>query len=312
MPKQTDISLCEVTSSTDPIRLRTPIKFGGRVMTEIVLLNVTMEAETRDGRRGRGFGSMPMGNVWAWPSQQVSAERTLAAMIELGQRLASDANHHLGIGHPLEITHDLSQSFDTVAAEVTRAAGLAEPMVRLAQLVAASPLEAAIYDAYGKALGQNSYNLLGPEFVGHDLSTYLSTDFAGEYLDRYTLREPKPQMPLYHLIGALDPLSKTDLSTPIGDGLPETLSEWIAFNGLTHLKIKLAGDDLHWDVDRVISVERVAAEAQAARLHGMALFSRFQRKVCERRVRARFPGEGRRTFARSPRAAPVHRTANAS
>lgn len=265
MPKQTDISLCEVTSSTDPIRLRTPIKFGGRVMTEIVLLNVTMEAETRDGRRGRGFGSMPMGNVWAWPSQQVSAERTLAAMIELGQRLASDANHHLGIGHPLEITHDLSQSFDTIAAEVTRAAGLAEPMVRLAQLVAASPLEAAIYDAYGKALGQNSYNLLGPEFVGHDLSTYLSTDFAGEYLDRYTLREPKPQMPLYHLIGALDPLSKTDLSTPIGDGLPETLSEWIAFNGLTHLKIKLAGDDLHWDVDRVISVERVAAEAQAVR-----------------------------------------------
>ena len=60
-------------------------------------------------------------------------------------------------------------------------------MPRLAQLVAASPLEAAIHDAYGKALGQNSYNLLGPEFVSADLAHYLSPDFAGEYLDRYTL-----------------------------------------------------------------------------------------------------------------------------
>ena len=31
------------------------------------------------------------------------------------------------------------------------------------------------------------------------------------------------------------------------------------------MKIKLAGDDLPWDVDRVLSVERVAAEAQATR-----------------------------------------------
>ena len=46
-------------------------------------------------------------------------------------------------------------------------------MPRLAQLVAASPLEAAIHDAYGKALGQNSYNLLGPEFVNRDLAAYL-------------------------------------------------------------------------------------------------------------------------------------------
>ena len=48
------------------------------------------------------------------------------------------------------------------------AANLSEPLPRLAELVAASPLEAAIYDGYGKALGQNAYNLLGPEYVGAD------------------------------------------------------------------------------------------------------------------------------------------------
>jgi hypothetical protein len=71
---------------------------------------------------------------------------------------------------------------------VVDALEISEPMPPLAQLVAASPLEAAIHDAYGKTLGANSYNLLGPEFVHHDLSHYLTPEFAGEYLDRYTLR----------------------------------------------------------------------------------------------------------------------------
>ena len=47
--------------------------------------------------------------------------------------------------------------------------------------------------------------------------------------------------------------------------MPETLPEWIAADGLTHLKIKLNGDNLEWDVDRVVAIERTAAEAQAAR-----------------------------------------------
>jgi L-alanine-DL-glutamate epimerase-like enolase superfamily enzyme len=126
-------------------------------------------------------------------------------------------------------------------------------------------LEAAIHDAYGKAHGQNAYNLLGPDWVSADLSHYLSADFAGETLERYTLRQPKPRMPLYHLVGALDPLTKADVQTPVGDGLPETLGEWIAADGLTHLKIKLAGDNLPWDVDRVLAVEAAAAPAQRAR-----------------------------------------------
>lgn len=265
MSKPTDISLREVTSNTENIQFRVPLKFGGRVLDAFTLVNVTAEVETRDGRRGRGFGSMPMANVWAWPSSQVSGDQAKKAMIELGQRLASQSNQYAGAGHPLEITHDLSQSYQSAADEITRAAELAERMPRLAQLVCASPLEAAIHDAYGKALGQNAYNVLGREFVARDLASYLTAEFAGEYLDRYTLREPKPTMPLYHLIGGLDPLTDADVPKRVDDGLPETLSEWIAFNGLTHMKIKLLGDNLKWDVDRTLAVERVAVEAQAAR-----------------------------------------------
>lgn len=265
MPKTTDIRLVEVTSGTQRFRYRAPMKFAGRVVTDAVLLDVRATVETRDGRRGTGLGSMPMSNVWAWPAGTTGGDDALKAMILLGERLVQEAGNYHGSGHPLEITHELAGAHARASADVQRELALGEPMPRLAVLVAASPLAAAIHDAYGKALGANSYNLLGSEYVNRDLTAYLTDEFRGEYLDRYTLREPKARMPLYHLVGALDPLTDADLPKRADDGLPETLPEWIAANGLTHLKIKLNGDDLAWDVDRVAAVERVAAAAQQAR-----------------------------------------------
>ncbi len=241
------------------------MKFGGRVVEDATLLNVEVKVETRDGRQGRGFGSMPMGNAWAWPSQAVPGAQTLEAMTTLGERLAEQARQYQDFGHPLDITHELARQHEGGATQVVQALGLAESMPRLAQLVAASSLEAALHDAYGKTLGQNSYNLLGRDYVNYDLSHHLTPEFAGEYLDQYTLREPKARMPLYHLVGALDPLFDADLPTRLHDGLPETLGEWILADGLTHLKIKLSGDDLPWDVARVARVDQAAVAAQAQR-----------------------------------------------
>lgn len=265
MPKPTDVCLKEVACATNRIDYRVPIKFGGRVVIDVTLFDVQVTVETRDGRRATGSGSMPMGNAWAWPSAHLSGEQTLRAMVQLASRLAESAQDYPHAGHPLEITHLMAPSYAVVADEVTGALHLSEPMPRLAQLVAASPLEAAIHDAYGKALGTNSYNLLSAEFCNADLASYLTGEFAGEHLDRYTLRTPKPRIPLYHLVGALDPLTDGDMTQRVHDGLPETLSEWIAADGLTHLKIKLAGDDLDWDVERVVRVNREAELAQARR-----------------------------------------------
>ncbi|MGE0608935.1 MAG: hypothetical protein AB7O62_17700, partial [Pirellulales bacterium] len=265
MSRSSDIRILEVSTGTERISFRAPIKFGGRVVTSAIVLNVNVTVETRGGQQGQGCGSMPIGNVWAWPSQSVSAEQSEAAMLEFGLRCAKQAGQYAEQGHPLDITHDLSAAHQQTAADVAEAAGLAEPPPRLAQMVAASPVEAALHDAFGRALGQNSYNLLGREYVHRDLSHYLNADFNGEYLDQYTLRDPKPRMPLYHLVGALDPLSDDEVAKPIEDGLPETLGDWIRFNGLTHLKFKLNGDDLDWDVQRVVAVEDVSAQAQFRR-----------------------------------------------
>ncbi len=262
MTKSTDIYIRHVSTDTQQIDYRTPIKFGGRIVNDVVLLNVCVEVETRDGRRGVGRGSMTMGNVWAWPTSALTGEQTLEAMIAMGHRIAAGAREFVDAGHPLEITHDLAQTYDAVASEITSSLGMRDKMPRLAQMVAASPLESALHDAMGNVLNQNAYNVLGAEFTNRDLGDYLNGDFSGEYLDRYTLRTPKRQMPLYHLVGALDALSELDAAARLNDGLPETLGEWIEADRLTHLKIKLAGDDMRWDIQRVLEVERVSAQTQ--------------------------------------------------
>jgi len=240
------------------------MKFGGRVVRDVVLLDVTVKVQSRSGKTGTGFGSMTMGNIWAWSGGKTDPADALDAMIRFGKEVVREAGNFCEFGHPLELTYDFAKQYETIAGNIM-ASSAPEPMPRLAQLVAASPFEAAMFDAYGKMLNENAYNLLSEEFCNRDLSHYLGNDFKGEYLNQYTLRQPKDRMPLYHLVGALDPLTDADVSKPLCDGLPEHFGQWIHYNGLTHFKIKLNGDDLNWDVERVIAIDRVAEEEQTRR-----------------------------------------------
>ncbi len=261
MSKPSDVRIRSVRTWTELFDYRAPMKFGGRVVREVVMRHVEIAVETRTGRRAVGSGSMPVGNIWAWPSQQLDASTTLQQMLDFGQSCCQLSEKSTFFAHPLEIAHDLWPEFhDAAPIDVD---GTGEGMPALAQRVAVSPWEAALFDAQGKALGANSYNLLSEEFLNRDLSAYLSPAFIGEYLDRYTLRTPQPRMPLYHLVGALDPLTDADITQPIADGLPETLAQWIVADGLTHLKIKLNGDDLRWDVLRVADIETLVTQLQA-------------------------------------------------
>jgi L-alanine-DL-glutamate epimerase-like enolase superfamily enzyme len=70
---------------------------------------------------------------------------------------------------------------------------------------------------------------------------------------------------MFHSVGASDALTRSELKKPVGDGLPETLEEWIPYNGVIAIKIKLNGSDLAWDVDRVVGIDRVTTAAQAKR-----------------------------------------------
>ncbi|WP_339910915.1 mandelate racemase/muconate lactonizing enzyme family protein [Symmachiella dynata] len=265
MSKSTDVRILEARCTFESLDFRTPLKFGGRVVESTELINVEVDVESRDGRVATGFGSMPLGNIWAWPSAEVTPDQSAAAIKKMAQQTVELAEAYPEFDHPLDTIYRLSGEYSHMAGKIVKKMDIAGEFPELAQMVAASPLDAALHDAYGRAADMNSYDMLSEEFMNYDLAEYLDEQFEGEYLDQYTLRTPKPKMPLYHLVGALDPLTTADVQEPIGDDLPETLEEWIAADGLTHLKIKLNGDDLDWDVARVAAIDQVAAQAQAAR-----------------------------------------------
>ena len=261
-PHDVRVVACEVTF--EPVPFRAPLKFGGRVVDRTDLIHAAVTVERRDGKTATGHGSMPVGNVWAWPSDVTDAATAERAMKRFAERLAAHGVEALGWADEwrdvMGFGFALHVALPTVAEETRDELGLREHLPKLAQLVAASPLDAALHDAVGRAHDRSSFDVLGPEFLNWKLETYLDHRFVGESLDRYTLRTPKPEMPLYHLVGALDPLTDEDSTERIGDGLPETLPEWIAADGLTHFKIKLAGDDLDWDVNRVLAVNGVVEQ----------------------------------------------------
>src|SRR5438034_4248377 len=115
MSKPTDIRILSVKTETERIAYRAPIKFGGRVVTDAVLVNVTIEVETKSGRRGAGFGSMPMGNVWAWPSNAVTPAQSLEAMLAYVERFRDAVGNFRESGHPLDITRALAEQHPAIA-----------------------------------------------------------------------------------------------------------------------------------------------------------------------------------------------------
>src|SRR5215470_12691539 len=85
--KKTDLRIEDISSSYEDYLYRTPIKFGGSVVDRATLLNVNCTVRTAGGRVAKGFGSMPLGNVWSFPSKTMSYETTLGAMKALAEEM---------------------------------------------------------------------------------------------------------------------------------------------------------------------------------------------------------------------------------
>jgi L-alanine-DL-glutamate epimerase-like enolase superfamily enzyme len=206
---------------------------------------------------------MPLGNAWAFPG--VPYDASLGAMTALAGELRRQTAACDESGHPIDLSRALDPVYAKAAAATSQAQGLTVPIPTLCLLVVASAFDAAVHDAYGKAFGVSCYETYGPTFMRRDLSADLGAAFAGEFLDRYVPSTPRARTPVFHSVGASDPLEAADLTTKIDDGLPNTLEEWIARDGLTRFKIKLNGGNSAADYDRIVRIDRTVRRLLAPR-----------------------------------------------
>jgi L-alanine-DL-glutamate epimerase-like enolase superfamily enzyme len=258
----TDIRIESLDFQFEEFRYRAPYKFGGVLVDRATILNVTAVVRSRAGKMAKGFGSMPLGNVWAFPSREMPYDTTLGAMKTLAERIAKLTRDHNDHGHPIDLNTALEPEYLKAAAEVSRELKLLAPIPKLCMQVTASAFDAAIHDAFGKLHNRSSYQTYGADLMAHDLAHYLNADFKGEYIARYILPKPKARIALFHSVGGADAVLPSELKTRLNDGMPETLAEWIGYSGLTHIKIKLQGEDLQWDIERTVNIDRIASETK--------------------------------------------------
>ncbi len=255
-----DIQIKEIEVSFEPFVARTPLKFGAVVIEHIHFCRVKTTVENDRGEVADGWGGIFIADNWAWPTPELGHEDKEAAMMEVARLYADMAATYPVAAHPIDIFCDLEDDLRTMNEEVCAKRGLVPAQPFLGGLVCASPVDAALHDAFGNVNGIDSYDGYGPDFMS-DLSKYLGADFKGKYVEDYIRSQYLPQIPIFHLVGGLDKLTQAekDESDP-DDGKPVSLDEWIRAEGMYCLKVKLRGNDLDWDVERVLAVHRIGRQ----------------------------------------------------
>lgn len=245
-----------------PVTLRVPLKFGAQVLENVTCARAKVTLTAEDGSSSEGWGETPLSVPWVWPSEISYSERE-DVLKDFCIQLAKELPEAGLSGHPMETGYDfiegpLHAMLNSVNAEREAEAH----MPHLAALVCFSLFDIAVHDAYAKAKGVGVYDLYTAEYMSRDLSQFFGDEkFAGQYPADYLVKPESNKLPVWHLVGGLDPISEEELTgNEPDDGYPVLLRDWIKADGLNCLKIKLRGNDADWDYDRLVAIGQICEE----------------------------------------------------
>ena len=274
MPCSYDVLIRDLSLDFIPVQTRVPLKFGTEVLASVTCSRVCIEVEGRNGSKAKGWGETPLSVQWVWPSEKPYAERH-QALIEFSTYLSKRWTDFESWGHCLEIGHRLIMKDLPMALKSYNQSNRSgfEPLPWLAALVCSSSFDLALHDAYGVLHSVPTYQTYQPEFLSTDLSAFLDPapntnfSFRNRYPADFLVLNPRNDIPVWHLVGGLDPLDSSDLNgSEPEDGYPVHLREWIERDGLNCLKIKLRGNDADWDFQRILSIGRLAEQMKVDHL----------------------------------------------
>ena len=261
MPNPRDVKSTSAELYFLPVHTRMPLKFGAETVEYVTCARCRMTVEGRDGRRAEGWGETPLSVTWVWPST-VPYEDRHEALKAFCMKLLDAWVDFSGEGHPMEIGHDfITEILPGLREEHNRGfeAEGREPMPWLAALVCCSVFDIALHDAYGILHNVSVYETYNGAWMNKTLAGFLEPvgdreiDFSGRYPQDFFRTTPAVRLPAWHLVGGADPLDAEELTgTEPDDGYPVLLADWIKTDGLKCLKIKLRGNDCHWDYDRLV------------------------------------------------------------
>lgn len=266
-PRPTDVRVTRVELYLLPVATRVPLKFGGETLTSVTCARVRMTVADACGRTAEGWGETPLSVQWAWPSTVCYRDRH-EAMIAFCRCLTEAWCRFDRAGHPLELGSDFQHDvLDPLAANFNRTRQGDAQLPHLAALVCCSPFDLALHDAYGNVHILPTYETYNAQFMSRDVASFLEpaegsgVDFRNRFPADFLAPQPERKLPVWHLVGGLDPLDEGELTgSEPRDGYPVLLADWIERDGLQCLKIKLRGNDAVWDYDRLLRVGQLGQQ----------------------------------------------------
>ena len=231
---------CEILSASVTFReqpFAKPLQLSSGTITEITEATATVRVRV-DNREAEGRGCIYLSDLWAWPDPTLPHAMRDAEMRRLCVELATGLPSLTGPTsppHPLEAglrLHDLVSAMHS------------ENVPLLARLVCASPLDAAIHDACGKALRRSAFSFYDDP-CAIPAADFLFPGGAIPAIRDLLLREPVAAVDGWYVVSGTDPLT-------------EDFADFVQRRGFRCFKLKTHGKDPDADARRTAQVFKAA------------------------------------------------------
>jgi L-alanine-DL-glutamate epimerase-like enolase superfamily enzyme len=200
------------------------------------------------GREAEGRGNILLSDLWAWPDPAVPHEARVAAMralcCDLAARLAALCGGEPA--HPLVLGLRLHRALHADPPAVPA-------MPLLARAVCASPLDAAIHDAVGQALGRSAFDFYGPDVSLPEADEDVPGGALPEAVRNLIEHKPLTRLAAWWIVGAHD-----DLEAMVKPAVKR--------HGFRCFKLKLPARDPAADAARTAEVFRAVRAFGATRV----------------------------------------------
>ncbi|MDX1376277.1 MAG: enolase C-terminal domain-like protein [Burkholderiales bacterium] len=239
-PAPTRFAIRAIELYERPVVLRLPFRFGMVTLERAPQAFVRAQIRLADGRQAWGAAAEMMVPKWFEKDPARSNEADVEALrASLRGAAGAYRDGEARSAHAHSMAH-----YPALGARGLEAG------------FGAALLDKAVADALCRALGVSFFDAvrrnlfgIGPDAAIGDLAGF---DWAA-FLARL---RPAPTIDARHTVGLVDPVTAADVTTRVGDGLPETLEEVVAAYGHRWFKLKVGGD-LAADIERLCAIAAV-------------------------------------------------------
>ena len=242
------ITVKEIEYYVREMPMRMPFKFGNVTIDSQIALHVSMDIELANGRRAQGWAADMLAPRWFDKDPGKSIAEGIGNLLD-GARVAAGAYRDAGSANAFALWRE--------GYEAGRAWGVEHGVNSLLSSNGGSLMERALIDGLGVALDRPYFSLLQDDVLALDLGQ-IHPELANVELAEVLPARPLSSLYVRHTVGLVDPIRTAEIADEdrLDDGLPQSLEEYVAAQGVRYLKIKIGGDP-NADFDRLHHIATV-------------------------------------------------------